>query len=830
MEWVFNTFIAWLLNIMLDCFNTITIGFFEFFSIDTINAFFTFFPALKTLQTSFAGVGYAIVVILATIALAKNLIVSITDEYEDPIKIGLRVIGAVILVTVSVQIVNYEVNLGNICYETVEAAFTDDKGKLVSTSNFNWKDFKETFKNQTDSSVKSDASGAGTVVQDLIIIGCLVGIFFNFIKMLLEAAERYVVVALSTVFAPIVSACVTSANMARVFSTYLRTIFNQLLLMSFNLIFVLGTMNAITIFSNTDLTGKGFAGSVGYAVATGGVVDTKNPMNNTSVGNVFTFMVLVLAFLIAGQKMDQYMRQIGLDVVQTGGMLNEIRSGLMSVSREARQIGMAARTHGMKRNMKAARRASGNTTSQKMANAINKQTGGTSTTMGGMMARGARDVGLKAMGRSDQVQKLNQGRAIKDLMNPDMRMNAVQLSNNLNKALGGNLSSIGLDPNSNIAKMPRGGVSIADGKNKTSIMFGEKPEGYQALYNNKGEIVPNAWIKSNNPMAGLPQAAKGEKLSFMKDGIDDTARERALLNTKAAHDITNLANRSAGLMNANGTSTGKGTLITPQNVSAISDGRGGFKLVNNAGEKGMQEIGRIVSANDAKTLQSQGIGVSMVETGMGGNVGFISSSSMSSTMADYKEGRLSSNIDSAHIPFKSDDHKFIDASYVQSSLRASGALEANNIEPSALPLSIDFDDVNKRFSATYSDGNGSIKEVYSNFERDGNKVDAWDNMAKIIGDNENGITTNIDEEGKILDMELFGDTLTTDLFNYKELESEYDSRISNWGIDNNGHLKVGFESGEEAFYADASVEGIHGNEIAGKSGIVWTKLNKKDLQ
>ena len=878
MEWVFNTFITWLLNIMVDVFTAITAGFFEFFSVNTISVFYTFFPTLKTVSKSFVAVGYALVLIIAVMVLLKNLLVTITDEYQDPIKLAFRVMVAIFLVSCSVAIVHYEINLGAICYESVEKAFTDKSGKLRSTndSSFKWTEVQKAFEDNAQS--QGTASGAGTVVTDLICLGCIVAIFFNFMKMMLEAAERYVVVALSLLFAPLVAACYASAELAKVFFTFLRMIFNQVLLMAFNLIFVLGTIESLKLFSNRQkgLVASDANSNTGIFYGYIGQVSIDGDPNKT-VGNIFTFMMLILAFLIAGQKMDQYMRQIGLDVVQTGGMMNEIGSGLQSINRTMQGVSRGIRA---RRFAKAARERAkansggGESKSYRAAQAINNRTGGTSKTLGKMAGSTAID-GLVGITKGKEgIDTRHRNLGMKEMMRPidfankESNMPTKQAQNLFKNLVGQDASAIGMSPLSEISKDgKKGGFQIEDDKSKANIVFGQPKAGYQQLFDNKGNKVEGAFIKSNNAMAGMPSAPNRAALPLSKA----VNAESGVLNSVAADKVaaiatkalnTNAMGNAIGSLSVadlskkqNVTGLGKGEAIgnlgvadpskkqnitdaynnTPgkvnsKNITAVSDGRGGFTLseskLNSDGSQESRNIGKLLSPAETSLLQRSGINVPTIETGMGGNVGFIPSALNNNEVSGYMNGTISTDASSSYVPITNGDNagKLLDAGCIQSAMQMATIKDSNgkeesllehaNVPQDALQLGVVYDDISKHFAVNYSDGKGGTITV------DGD----WDCLQNNIAKNKDSILSALDEDGDV--RPILGDTENTCLFDFAQLENEHNSKIAKWDIDEDGDLNINYESGERELYGDAAIRGIHGKEIVGSSGVVWTKLKK----
>ena len=146
----------------------------------------------------------------------------------------------------------------------------------------------------------SSAGGSIIIVIMLITVGV------GFFRLLLEAAERYIVINLGFHFSPLAAATITSKNTSRIFWSYLKMILSQLMLMVFNVFFVRGATGMM----------KGLAGQDTYF---------QSDSVETAQGGILLWFIFLIAFLKAGQVIDSYMRSLGLDIAQTGrGVMDEI--------------------------------------------------------------------------------------------------------------------------------------------------------------------------------------------------------------------------------------------------------------------------------------------------------------------------------------------------------------------------------------------------------------------------------------------------------------------------------------------------------------------------
>ena len=152
--------------------------------------------------------------------------------------------------------------------------------------------------------------GSFTLIFRLLVfivgVVCVVILLKDLLKLYLEIIERYFVFFMLVAFFPIFAATLTTNNSKRVFYSYLKIVYTQGFLLIINTIFM-------SIFFYIAINGGWAAGILNYLAA--------------------------LAFLRLCQRIDSYMSQMGIGVVQTGGALansiNRSGVGLLTAMRAA---------------------------------------------------------------------------------------------------------------------------------------------------------------------------------------------------------------------------------------------------------------------------------------------------------------------------------------------------------------------------------------------------------------------------------------------------------------------------------------------------------------
>ena len=162
----------------------------------------------------------------------------------------------------------------------------------------------------TNQGVAAVDKTAGTLFFTLICIICLGAIIINFFKLLLEMVERYVLLGVLFYTAPLPFIGIGSKDTMQVFSSWVRMVFSQFMLMILNAFFLNSFFGAMFTFGNLGL-------------------NNAKKMNMTSY---LVYMFALVAWLTIGQKVDQHMRALGLSTAQAGGNLGRALGGAIGAA------------------------------------------------------------------------------------------------------------------------------------------------------------------------------------------------------------------------------------------------------------------------------------------------------------------------------------------------------------------------------------------------------------------------------------------------------------------------------------------------------------------
>ena len=717
MDWVFDKFVSWVLQNMCSLFEVLSSSMFKFFHMqrDTFDAFFSFFGSAGngmdiSLYDCFRYLGYGLCILIISFRLLANLVSYISDEFEDPLKIGIRAVLSYFLIMYSGSIVDIEFNFMTKPYNTITSMLTNAKKEAGGDKFSMWTNFSTKLKEGY-----SDIGGGSEVVIDLITLGCLCAIFFGFVKLLLEVAERYVVLCVAFYLSPLAFATTSSKATSRIFHAYLRMILCQLLLMIFNVVFVDGVIIAI----------------YNYA-ANSGVMTRYNGKEITVPG--FVFCILLLAFITVGQKIDNYMRGLGLDAVQTGSIFDEIRGASLNAMMMGRMAGGAIHAAG------GAMKFAANAVGTVMGTRGTSTTGAGNTAKEGTVAGGmanfarnasapfAKKVGGEMLGASTARNQIRKGAF--NGMTGESSKGIIQAAK---MAIGEqNFAKMGILPESLVGK--NGMINFKTANGATGTLAFDKKNGseWKQLMDDQGN---RTFMVKGSSNLGISDAKVGAHQSLSE-----------AVGTIAANKIST----SLG-------SIGQG--IDASSMEAISLGNGEFSLIG-AGEDGMQKnLGRIVSAETAGKIS----GATLADNEYGGTAGFIPTADTTAAMDKV-------DFDCGYIHLGQNANAPADA--VTDALGTT--LEANNIAKGTAMLGFEQDGAN--YTATFADPVSGSKEISGSCADLIGKVDAGDILS--------------DDNEKVGQVSWMGMSKVFDTNAYSAMtgstpkEIEYDSTKNNWTVTN----------------------------------------------
>ena len=182
-----------------------------------MGTFIRYFPAAETMYNIFVALAIGIILLNWVWQLFRNFGLVAGIEAEDPVKLSIRSVLFIVLAFYSKEIVDIALRIGGTPYSWVMTADLPP----INFANFN---------SVMLVILGVIANGAVAIIA-LILVLILA---WNYIKLLFEAAERYIVLGVLVFTAPVAFAMGSSQSTGNVFKSWCRMLGSQMFLLLMN--------------------------------------------------------------------------------------------------------------------------------------------------------------------------------------------------------------------------------------------------------------------------------------------------------------------------------------------------------------------------------------------------------------------------------------------------------------------------------------------------------------------------------------------------------------------------------------------------------------------
>lgn len=261
-----------------------------------METFLMYFPAAETFYSIIVALAIGLLLLNLVFQLFRNFGVSSSGEAENPVSLTIRTCIFLFLAFFAKDILDIILDIGGTPYawlmteELPPLDFADFNSVLLTVLG---------------------ASLSGSIA--LIALILLVILAWNYIRLLFEAAERYVLLGVLVYTAPLAFSMGGSQNTMNIFRSWCRMLGGQILMILMN-------VWCLRIFTSM------FAGFIA------------NPLSLEN-GNFLIWFLCAVAFLKVSQKIDSFVQMLGINVGRTGSsMLGEAAIAMRTIDR-ARKVG-----------------------------------------------------------------------------------------------------------------------------------------------------------------------------------------------------------------------------------------------------------------------------------------------------------------------------------------------------------------------------------------------------------------------------------------------------------------------------------------------------------
>mgnify|MGYP005788581281 FL=1 len=182
-----------------------------------MTTFLRYFPAAKTMYEIFVALAIGLILLNWVWQLFRNYGLAAGIEAEDPVKLSIRSVLFILLAYFADDIVNIILKIGGTPYQ------------WVLTSSLPPLDFAS-FNSTITVILGVCASGAVAIIALLLVLIMA----WNYIKLLFEAAERYILLGVLVYTAPIAFALGSSKTTSGIFQSWCRMLGGQIFLLIMN--------------------------------------------------------------------------------------------------------------------------------------------------------------------------------------------------------------------------------------------------------------------------------------------------------------------------------------------------------------------------------------------------------------------------------------------------------------------------------------------------------------------------------------------------------------------------------------------------------------------
>ena len=179
--------------------------------------FLRYFPAAETMYEVFVSLAIGLILLIWVWNLFRNFGLGLGSEAEDPVKLSIRAIFFILLALYANEIVNTLLQIGGTPYDWIMTSAKPD----LSFANFA----------SVMLVIIGVCANGGVALIVLILVLILA---WNYLKLLFEAAERYVLLGVLVYTAPVAFAMGASQATSNIFRSWCRMFAGQLFLLLMN--------------------------------------------------------------------------------------------------------------------------------------------------------------------------------------------------------------------------------------------------------------------------------------------------------------------------------------------------------------------------------------------------------------------------------------------------------------------------------------------------------------------------------------------------------------------------------------------------------------------
>lgn len=286
-----------------------------------------YFPVVKDTTNILVIIALTLIFLIFMWQVFRNFGAGVLGDCEDPIPLLIKTVLFTFLIFFSKQICGMFMKITGVINTMFwEIELTWDVDLLLSPGWFqnDWKNWIDGFDGGTATDTLFSQGSVGSAMKDTlaadiwpIVIEAIIviAICWNFLKLVLEIGERYVVMCILYIFSPVAFATGASNSTSSIFRGWCRMFASSLFMMMLNTWSLLLAMSSIQTFvAKGSVAGANF--DYDKLSPSGEIVHA-----GTVTGTTLVWAIITLAFLKSAQALDEHLNSMGLSTARTGRSL-----------------------------------------------------------------------------------------------------------------------------------------------------------------------------------------------------------------------------------------------------------------------------------------------------------------------------------------------------------------------------------------------------------------------------------------------------------------------------------------------------------------------------
>lgn len=318
LNFIWEALVSWLQELIFSALDLISFDMLYAFSPSLITMD-SYFPFLENTWELMCDISFGLILFLCVFKLVQNFFLVFSKNYESPMTIIMRTILAFTIVTCLPTFVYYLFKYADIAYwgmiEAGNMTAPETPGMwsgighmlgnmfdVIANTGPDVRNYIEALPGNgtIDFTLYTPIDAAVSLVPAVLSLIMTIAIAWNYFKLVLEIAERYIVLGVMYYTMPLAAVPIVSKETSQITKSWLRMLISELMILVLNIWFIMAFRMAVTSSGAT----------------------THFEVNGHLTGGGLIWTFVALAFLKTAQRIDSHIASLGLTTAQLGAGLS----------------------------------------------------------------------------------------------------------------------------------------------------------------------------------------------------------------------------------------------------------------------------------------------------------------------------------------------------------------------------------------------------------------------------------------------------------------------------------------------------------------------------